>query len=82
MHNKNDICEKIRSLYKDFGQGESDVEVAFDDAEQVWTVDLTKGSHHLKTFLVTNDVDACMAGKQCIGLGIQIGELRSNIDRR
>lgn len=82
MHNKNDICEKIRSLYKDFGQGESDVAVVFDDTEHAWTVDLTKGNRHLKTFLETGDVDACMTGRQCIGLGIHIAELRSNIDRR
>jgi len=30
--------------------------------------------------LEPEDADLCMIGKQCIGLGIQIAQLRSNIE--
>jgi len=80
MHNKNELCEKIRSLYPDIGACGMDVMVDYDAAKKAWIVDLKKGNHKLKTHLEPEDADVCMAGKQCIGLGIQIAQLRSNID--
>ena len=80
MHNKNELCEKIKSIYPDIGTCGIDVKVDYDNAKKAWIVDLKKGSHELKTHLEPEDADMCMDGKQCIGLGIQIAQLRSNID--
>ena len=81
MHNKNELCEKIKSIYPDIGECGIDVEVDYDDAKKTWVVNLKKGSHELKTYLEPEDADVCLSGKQCIGLGIQIAQLRSNIDQ-
>jgi hypothetical protein len=42
-------------------------------------VDLKKDNHELKTHLEVEEADACMLGKECVSLGIQIGQLRENI---
>jgi hypothetical protein len=80
MHNKIELCKKIKSIYPDIGECGIDVMVDYDEAKKAWIVYMKKGSHELKTHLEPEDADVCMAGKQCIGLGIQIAQLRSNID--
>lgn len=80
MHTENELYNKIKSIYPDIGKIGIDVNVHFDNTEHVWVVDLKKGNHELKTYLEPDDVNLCMDRKQCIGLGIQIAQLRSNID--
>lgn len=80
MIDKNELCRKIRELYPDIGECGIDVNVAFDQVNQRWTVDLKKGSHHLKTFLEEGDAELCLADKQCVSLGIEISQLRGNIE--
>lgn len=79
MYNKNQICEKIRSIYPDIGKCGIDIKTAYDKDENAWIVHLKKNNHELKTYLEPEDANLCMEGKQCIGLGIQISQLRDNI---
>ena len=79
MLNKTELCKKIRSMYPDIGECGIDLNVNYDDTEKAWVVDLKKDNHKLKTYLEPADADMCMTGKQCIGLGMQISQLRSNI---
>jgi len=81
MLNKTELCKKIRSMYPDIGECGIDLNVNYDDTEKAWVVDLKKDNHELKTYLEPADADMCMSGKQCIGLGMQISQLRSNIDQ-
>lgn len=81
MIDKNELCEKIRSIYPDIGECGVDITVDYDETKKVWIVDLKKNKFELKTHLEPEDADLCMAGKQCVGLGFQIAQLRSNIDR-
>ncbi|MFO7714452.1 hypothetical protein [Desulfosarcina sp.] len=81
MIDKNELCKKIKEIYPDVGECGIDVNVAFDQANQRWTVDLKKGSRQLKTFLEEGDAELCLQGKQCVSLGIEIGQLRGNIER-
>lgn len=81
MINKTELCKKIRAIYPDIGECGVDITVDYDETKKAWIVDLKKGTHELKTYLEPEDADLCMAGKQCVGLGIQIGQLRANIDR-
>lgn len=80
MHDKKEICKKIRSIYPDIGECGIDVIVNYDETKSVWVVNLKKDNHELKTYLEPEDADLCIDGKQCVGLGIQIAQLRSNID--
>ena len=80
MHDKKELCKKIRSIYPDIGKCGIDVIVDYDDTKCAWVVNLKKDNHELKAYLESEDADLCIDGKQCIGLGIQIAQLRSNID--
>lgn len=81
MIDKAELCDKIRELYPDIGECGIDVDVEYDEAQKAWVVDLKKGKQRLKTYLEDNDADSCMLGKKCVGLGIEIAQLRGNIER-
>ena len=80
MYNERELCEKIRSLYPDIGQCGLDVQVSWHEPEKTWLVHLEKGTHKLEHFLETKDADTCMDGKQCVSLGLEIAQLKKNIE--
>lgn len=79
MYTKDQLCEKIRSVYPDIGECGIDLNVEFSEKDNAWVVHLKKDNHKLKTFLEPEDANLCMEGKQCVGLGVQIYQLRDNI---
>ncbi len=81
MIDKNTLCEKIRQLYPDIGACGIDVDVEYDQAQKSWVVNLKKDNQKLKTFLEEGDAEKCMLGQKCVGLGIEIAQLRVNIER-
>lgn len=81
MHDKKELCEKIKSIYPDIGECGIDVDVEYDETKKAWLVDLKKDEHELKTHLEPSEADDCMEGKQCVSLGVQIGQLKTNIEK-
>ena len=81
MQNASSLCEKITELYPDIGECGIDIDVEYDDDNQAWMVDLKKDKVRLKTYLEPTDADACMLGRKCIGLGLQVALLRDNIEK-
>jgi hypothetical protein len=81
MIDKEALCQKIISLYPDIGECGIDVKVEFDKDQNTWVVDLKKDKHELKTFLEEGDAEKCIEAKQCVSLGIEIAQLRANIER-
>ena len=81
MVDKDELCKKIRKLYPDIGECGIDINVVFDELNERWSVDLKKGSHKLKTYLENGDAESCLQGKQCVSLGIEISQLRGNIEQ-
>ena len=79
MYDKDELCSKIKDIYPDIGECGIDVNVDYDDEKKAWIVDLKKDRHELTTHLEPEDAETCMQGKQCIGLGIQIAQLKDNI---
>ena len=71
MHNKEELCQSIKSLYPEIGQCGIDVKAEYDEAKKAWVVDLKKEGHQLKTYLDSEDADSCMEGKQCVNLGLR-----------
>ena len=80
MFNANQLCKKITAIYPEIGSCGIDIDVARDLKEDTWVVHLKKDSHSLKHFLELKDADRCMDGKQCVGLGLEISQLRKNIE--
>ena len=81
MIDKEELCNKIIALYPDIGQCGIDVNVEFDTEQNSWVVDLKKDKIELKTFPEEGDAEKCMLGEQCVSLGIEIAQLRANIER-
>jgi hypothetical protein len=78
---KNELCEKIRSIYPDIGECGIAVNVEYDETNKRWVVDLKQGERELKTFLEDGDAEKCLNGIQCVSLGVEIAQLRGNIER-
>jgi len=81
MIDKKELCDKIRRLYPDIGECGIDVDVEYDQGQKAWVVHLKKDNQKLKTFLEDGDAEKCMLGQKCVGLGIEIAQLRINIER-
>lgn len=82
MLTKEELCRKITEVFPDIGECGIDVNVEWDERNKAWAVDLKKDKEELKTFLEINEADQCMEGKQCVSLGLQIAQLRSNIESK
>ena len=80
MYDKEELCRKITELYPDIGECGIDIDASFDKENKVWIIDLKKDEHELKHHLEIPDADDCMAGKQCVSLGLEIAQLRKNIE--
>ena len=80
MYNYNQLCKKIKSIFPDVGECGVEIDVDYDRKKNAYIIDLKKGNQHLQTYLEPEDADICMDGKQCIGLGFQIQQLRNNIE--
>ena len=80
MHTKEELCEKIKAVFPEIGACGINLMVDYDEQNKAWVVDLKKGEHELKTFLEESEAQQCMEGKQCVSLGLQIGQLRKNIE--
>ena len=76
MIDKESLCEKIRSIYPDVGSCGIDVRADYDESEQSWVVYLKKGNKEVKHFLPEEDAGACMDGKQCVSLGLEIAQFK------
>jgi len=76
MIDKETLCEKIRSIYPDVGACGIDVRTEYDENEKSWVVYLQKGNKEVKHYLPTEDAEACMDGKQCVSLGLEISQFK------
>ena len=79
MHDKKELCEKIRDIYPEIGECGIDIDAEWDADKNAWAVDLKSEGHELKTYLEPEDADGCMDGKQCVSLGLQIAQLKDNV---
>jgi len=80
MYTKDELCKKITDIYPDIGQCGIDIDVSYDDEKKAWVVDLMKDSHELKHYLNIPEADECMEGKKCVPLGLEIAQLKKNIE--
>ena len=81
MIDKTVICHKIQEIYPDIGRCGIDIEAEFNPKQNRWVVDLKRDHRHLKTYLEEGDAELCMMGRQCVGLSIEIAQLKGNLER-
>jgi hypothetical protein len=80
MQDKEELCKKIKAIYPEIGECGIDVNLEWDQSKKAWVVDLNKETHELKTHLEPEDADGCMKGNKCVSLGLQIAQLKANIE--
>ena len=80
MYTKDELCKKITDIYPEIGECGIDIEVSYDDEKKAWVVDLIKDSHELKHYLDLPEADDCMEGNKCVPLGLEIAQLKKNIE--
>lgn len=71
-----ELCAKIKSIYPDIGECGIDIDVDYDEQKQSTVVYLRKGNKEVKHYLPDEDAEACIAGKQCVALGVEVAQLR------
>lgn len=81
MVDKKEICDRIIAIYPEIGECGINVDVDWDNEKNTWIVNLERGGRKLKTHLEPEDADACMQGRQCVALGVQIEQLKENIEK-
>ncbi len=82
LYDKEALCNKIREIFPDIGVCGIDIDVAYDANNRAYVVDLKKGNEELKTFLEEDEAALCMEGRQCVALGLQVAQLRTNIESK
>jgi hypothetical protein len=80
MYTKDELCKKITDIYPEIGECGIDIDVSYDDEKKAWVVDLIKDSHELKHYLDLPEADECMEGNKCVPLGLEIAQLKKNIE--
>lgn len=80
MYTKAELCKKITDIYPEIGECGIDIDVSYDDEKKAWVVDLIKDSHELKHYLDVPEADECMEGNKCVPLGLEIAQLKKNIE--
>ena len=80
MHDTNELCEKIKTIYPEIGECGGDVEVEYNPDKEAYTVDLKRGEKSLRTYLEPEDANTCMEGERCVSLGVQVSQLVNRID--
>ena len=80
MYTKEELCKKITDIYPEIGECGLDIDVSYDDEKKAWVVDMIKGSHELKHYLDLPEADECMEGNKCVPLGLEIAQLKKNIE--
>jgi hypothetical protein len=81
MLNSQALCLQILEIYPDIGACGIDVKVDYDDQQSRWVVHLSKGDKQLKTYLEPADAKKCMQGHQCVGLALEVNQLKDSLDR-
>jgi len=82
MIDKKELCQKITELYPDIGACGIDVDAFYSTAKNTWIVELKKDEHILRHHLEKHDAKDCIDGKQCTSLGLEISQLKKNIENK
>ncbi len=78
--NKEELYKKIQEIYPDIGQCGINLDVTYDEEKKAWVVNLERKGKRLSHYLDEEDIKACMEGRQCVALGIQVGELKRDVE--
>ena len=70
------VCDRLHTLYPDFGQCGASLDVNWDQNNQAWAVDFEYKGNKIRHYLANEDAAACVINDHCVGLGIEFGQFR------
>lgn len=79
MNTRDQVCRTLRTLSPDVGPCGDRIQTAYDLENQAWVLTLKQDNKELKTYVDNEDVALCMEGKQCLGLGFELFQLKDNL---
>lgn len=71
---------KLKEMYPEIDKHGLNLALCFDNKKDAWIVELSKGSHGLRTHLEKKDAEACLDGIECVYLGVQVGQFIKNFE--
>jgi hypothetical protein len=74
------LKDKILEMYPKLGEHGVVPSLIFDPEKNAYILKLKKGPHELTTHLEKMDADACMGGRECVHLGVQVGQFLKNFE--
>ncbi|MBW1991063.1 MAG: hypothetical protein JRI59_02860 [Deltaproteobacteria bacterium] len=80
VYTKEVLTGKIKEMFPDIEKYRIDCDLTFDQGKNAYIIKLTKGEHVLTTHLEKADADACMEGKECVHLGVQVAQFVKNFE--
>lgn len=79
-YSQEELKAKIVDFYPEIDKHDLETSLSFDENKNAYIVKMEKGEHALTTHLEKVDADACMEGKKCVYLGVQIGQFVKNFE--
>lgn len=80
MYDSKELCSKIIAMYPEIGACGLNLDVSYDEEKKAWAVRMQKNQHTLTHYLDGPQADLCMNGKECVSLGLDIAQLKKNIE--
>ena len=77
-HTSEELAVKLNEMYPQIEEESLTLSTEFNHEKDAWLIHLQKGEHVLTTHLERRDADACLEGKECVHLGVQIGQFIAN----
>ena len=70
------VCDRLTSIYPDFGECGKTLDVNWNVENQAWEVDFEYNGSKLRHYLENKDAAACILTNRCMEMGIEFGQLR------
>jgi hypothetical protein len=80
-HTIAELKDKIHEMYPDIDKYGVSATLTYDKGKKAFVLELKKDVHHLATYIDKVDADKCLDGKECIHLGVQIGQFMENFKK-
>jgi hypothetical protein len=73
-----ELIAKIKEIHPELEKNGVQVICYFEEKSGAWVVGLHFDGNSLETHLEQADVEDCLAGRQCVHLGVQVGRFVKN----
>ena len=73
-----ELSEKLKEMYPQIMEYNLTLQLEFNPQKAYWVVKLERDDFKLHSYLAKKDANACLEGRHCVYLGVQIGQFINN----